>query len=87
MIIICVVLWTCFTLTVGYYFGYHMRRLETQYPDDAVEHDDCQLCHGTRGGVPGNEQIVPIAGLDITVCDYCHAALSPSEHLSQSDPA
>lgn len=39
--------------------------------------DACQLCRGTRGGVPGNENRVPIAGLLVTMCDYCHAALSP----------
>lgn len=37
--------------------------------------DACQLCRGKRGGVPGNENIVRLAGLDVTVCDYCHAAL------------
>ena len=43
------------------------------------EDDDvCQLCRGARGGVPGNENVIPLAGLKVTVCDYCHAALSPT---------
>ena len=35
--------------------------------------DDCEVCHGTKGGVPGNENIVD----GKVICDYCHA-----EHLT-----
>lgn len=31
--------------------------------------DDCERCHGTKGGVRGNENIVN----QQTICDYCHA--------------
>ena len=31
-------------------------------------HDDCEICRGMRGGVPGNENIVG----GRVVCDYCH---------------
>jgi hypothetical protein len=31
--------------------------------------DDCERCHGERGGVPGNENIVN----GVVLCDYCHA--------------
>jgi len=39
--------------------------------------DKCQLCRGKRSGVPGNENVVQLAGLDVVVCDYCHVALTP----------
>lgn len=32
--------------------------------------DRCEICHGERGGVRGNENIVD----GIRMCDYCHAA-------------
>jgi uncharacterized small protein (DUF1192 family) len=31
--------------------------------------DNCSLCHGARGGVRGNENIVD----GVVMCDYCHA--------------
>ena len=31
--------------------------------------DACERCHGARGGIPGNENIVD----GVTLCDYCHA--------------
>lgn len=34
-----------------------------------AELDDCQICHGQRGGIKGNEIEVE----DITMCDYCHS--------------
>jgi len=46
---------------------------ETEEP----AYDVCQLCHGARGGVPGTEHVISLAGLEVKVCDYCHAALSP----------
>lgn len=38
-----------------------------------MEKDACQICHGERGGVPGNENIVD----GIVMCDYCHADTLP----------
>ena len=37
--------------------------------------DNCQLCHGKKGGVAGNENIVD----DIIMCDYCHVEYMESE--------
>jgi hypothetical protein len=31
--------------------------------------DGCEICHGAKGGVPGNENIVD----GKVMCDYCHA--------------
>lgn len=31
--------------------------------------DNCQMCEGERGGVPGNENIVN----GVVMCDFCHA--------------
>ena len=31
--------------------------------------DECDICHGTKGGVKGNENIVS----GQKVCDYCHS--------------
>jgi hypothetical protein len=33
------------------------------------ERDACEVCKGTQGGVPGNENIVN----GVVMCDYCHA--------------
>lgn len=35
--------------------------------DDTMELDNCEICLGSRGGVPGNENIVD----GKTMCDYC----------------
>ena len=40
----------------------------TLIPKHAIR-DNCRVCGGVRGGMPGNENIV--AGL--IICDYCHA--------------
>jgi len=32
--------------------------------------DDCEMCLGTRGGVPGNENVLRDGRV---ICDYCHA--------------
>lgn len=32
------------------------------------EPDGCDFCHGAKGGVPGNEQVVG----GYTMCDYCY---------------
>lgn len=29
--------------------------------------DNCEVCHGERGGVPGNENVVN----GVIICDYC----------------
>lgn len=34
-----------------------------------IEVDDCSRCHGSRGGVKGNENIVN----GVLLCDYCCA--------------
>ena len=34
-----------------------------------LKRDACQVCHGMKGGEPGNENIVD----GIVMCDYCHA--------------
>lgn len=31
--------------------------------------DDCEICHGSKGGVHGNENVID----GKVVCDYCHA--------------
>ena len=33
-----------------------------------LEPDNCQICHGARGGTKGNENIID----GIVMCDYCH---------------
>jgi hypothetical protein len=45
-----------------------------RHPDEVKKMeqlDNCEWCHGLRGGVLGNENI--IAG--IITCDYCHAEM------------
>lgn len=42
-------------------------------PLEGKAQDDCEVCHGTKGGVRGNENIVD----GKVICDYCHA-----EHLT-----
>ena len=39
--------------------------------DETCKKDSCEVCHGERGGVPGNENVIN----GVTVCDYCHTAL------------
>lgn len=39
----------------------------------AAVRDACEICDGSRGGVPGNENIVESCGEKITMCDYCSA--------------
>jgi hypothetical protein len=33
------------------------------------EVDACEICHGEKGGVPGNENIIG----GVVMCDYCTA--------------
>lgn len=39
----------------------------------AAAHDHCEICDGTRGGVPGNENIIESCGEKVVMCDYCSA--------------
>lgn len=40
--------------------------------------DNCSICHGSKGGVRGNENIVD----GVVMCDYCHAATLTSPERS-----
>lgn len=42
--------------------------------------DHCEVCHGRRGGVPGNENILD----GVTVCDYCSATLMAFDAAKQT---
>jgi hypothetical protein len=52
--------------------GADTERARSDDPESAAapQRDNCELCHGTRGGVPGNENRVD----GKVICDYCHAA-------------
>lgn len=41
--------------------------------------DHCEVCHGERGGVRGNENVVESCGERVIMCDYCsaHEMLAP----------
>src|ERR1700733_12074470 len=39
------------------------------------EVDACEICHGEKGGVPGNENIVTVDGVKKIACDYCSVAI------------
>jgi hypothetical protein len=43
----------------------------------APPRDNCQVCHGERGGVRGNENVVG----GVVMCDYCHAELRREARL------
>lgn len=45
--------------------GRHRARTAKRAP----KKDNCSRCHGERGGVPGNENIVN----GVVLCDYCHS--------------
>jgi len=36
----------------------------------------CQVCMGTKGGEPGNENIIVVDDVKVIMCDYCHAQYS-----------
>jgi hypothetical protein len=36
--------------------------------------DACQICHGLRGGMPGNNVVN-----GVVMCDYCHAVAMATE--------
>lgn len=43
--------------------------LREQIDHQLEKRDGCERCHGERGGVPGNENVVN----GVVLCDYCHA--------------
>jgi hypothetical protein len=55
------------------------------FPDAPHDRDNCQVCLGLRGGVPGNTN----RWLGIAVCDYCSARSVPvvAGQVSASDVA
>lgn len=46
------------------------------------ENDNCQLCYGQSGGVPGNENRLPNG---LVVCDYCWSKISAEPVAMQFD--
>lgn len=55
----------------GVYVGEAFDRLKNDLLTDLK--DDCDVCEGTSGGVPGNENLVRIDGEFVSMCDYCHS--------------
>ena len=53
-----------------------------QYLNPVVGRDDCVVCGGTRGGMPGNENLIN----GVPVCDYCHADKMSARQNGQVDP-
>ena len=43
--------------------------------------DRCQICHGNKGGVPGNENVVE----GVVMCDYCSADRMNFDRLKQGE--
>jgi hypothetical protein len=33
----------------------------------------CERCHGARFGIPGNENVVIIDGVEVTLCNKCYS--------------
>lgn len=54
-----------------------------QYLNPVVGRDHCVVCDGTRGGMPGNENLIN----GQPVCDYCHADQMTARNNGQKDPA
>lgn len=44
--------------------------------------DNCEICKGSRGGVPGNENRID----GVCICDYCHSDRMRFAALAQSTP-
>jgi hypothetical protein len=38
----------------------------------------CEICNGTQGGVPGNDNVIG----GVVICDYCHVATNMSRKPS-----
>jgi len=47
--------------------GYTVHTMNSIYRIDY--RDDCEVCDGKEGGVPGNELVID----GVITCDYCHA--------------
>lgn len=43
-----------------------------------TKRDNCEACHGEKGGVPGNENRIKSGDSYIVLCDFCTI-----EHMSQ----
>lgn len=43
---------------------------------------DCELCHGERGGVAGNNNIID----GIVMCDYCHVRYDDAKAYLKNNP-
>lgn len=54
----------------GIYVGEALNRLTKDVLSDFK--DDCDVCEGARGGIPGNENLIRIDGEFTSMCDYCH---------------
>lgn len=50
---------------LGSYYDLDAAKKAVEY---ATQKDDCEVCHGERGGVKGNENYVN----GVVMCDYCH---------------
>lgn len=57
------------------------RRAFLRYWNSLV--DNCQVCHGTKGGTRGNENRIR----GIVCCDYCHADESVYDMARERDAA
>ena len=44
--------------------------------------DSCKICNGSKGGIPGNENIIH----GILMCDYCHAEQLKKEKFNNWKP-
>ena len=45
--------------------------------------DNCQICHGSKGGVKGNENVIN----GVIVCDYCHVIMGDEGWKPVKEPA
>ena len=57
----------------GVYVGEAFERLTKD-----VLIDDCDICEGAKGGIPGNENLIRVDGEFVSMCDYCH-----SDHMNK----
>jgi hypothetical protein len=67
-------------------FVTYLRHLMRVVPHDVLidqlrkdERDKCEICHGFRGGVRGNENRVD----GIVMCDYCHATIAAYQAIKE----
>jgi len=52
---------------------WHANHRPSTLSDSGLERDNCEICKGANGGVPGNENVIS----GVVVCDYCDAAIRP----------